>query len=67
MPGAGDLSGSFPLLFLAVVIARQLGGGLLAMEQGIRRDIALATTGSQLLGVTDAAAIGAMAWLSSSD
>jgi diguanylate cyclase (GGDEF)-like protein len=67
MPAAWDLFGSFPLLFLAVLIARQLGGGLLAREQGVRRDMALATTGSQLLGVTDAAAIRAMAWAASDE
>jgi diguanylate cyclase (GGDEF)-like protein len=67
MPAAWDLFGSFPLLFLAVLIARQLGGGLLAREQGVRRDMALATTGSQLLGVTDGAAIRAMAWAASDE
>lgn len=67
MPAAGDLFASFPLLFPAVLIARQLGGGLLAREQGVRRDMALATTGSQLLGVTDAAAIRAMAWTASEE
>jgi len=62
-----ELIGVIPTLFLTVIVARQLGGGLLAREQGMRRDMALATTGSQLLGVTDAVAIRAMAWTASEE
>ena len=58
---------SFPLMFLAVLIARQLGSGLLAREQSIRRDTALATVGAQLLGVTDAAMIRVLAWTASTE
>ncbi|MBG6059684.1 diguanylate cyclase (GGDEF)-like protein [Cryobacterium sp. MP_M5] len=61
-PATEGLFESFPLLFLAVFIARQLGGGLLAREQGTRRDTALAATGSQLLGLTDSVPIRILAW-----
>ncbi|WP_166785570.1 putative bifunctional diguanylate cyclase/phosphodiesterase [Cryobacterium cryoconiti] len=61
-PSTVGLFESFPLLFLAVFIARQLGAGLLAREQGTKRVTALATTGSQLLGLTDSGQIRALAW-----
>lgn len=65
-PSSGSI-GVIPTLFLTVIVARQLGRGLLAREQGMRRDMALATTGSRLLGVTDAAAIRVMAWTASEE
>ena len=60
-PSTGFLIAALPLMFPVVIIGRQLASGLLAREQGVRRDTALATTGSQLLGVTDAAAIQVLA------
>ena len=62
VPAAGPLLGTFPIMFLMVIVARQLGSSLLAREQGLGRDAALATIGSRLLGMTDAAAIRLMAW-----
>lgn len=67
IPSAEALFESLPLLFLAVFIARQLGNGLLAREQGTMRDTALAATGSQLLGLTDAAPIRLLGWTACSD
>jgi diguanylate cyclase (GGDEF)-like protein len=61
-PAAGSVIGVFPIMFVTVVVARQLGGGLVAREQCLRRDAALATTGSRLLGVTDEATVRAIAW-----
>lgn len=61
-PTTVGLFESFPLLFLAVFIARQLSSGLMAREQSTRRDTALAATGSQLLGMTDEGSIKVLAW-----
>ncbi|MDY7544530.1 GGDEF domain-containing protein [Cryobacterium sp. 10I1] len=61
-PTTTGLYESFPLIFIAVFIARQMGGGLLAREQATRRDTVLAATGSQLLGLTDETLIRALAW-----
>lgn len=66
-PATGGLFESLPLLFLAVFIARQLAGSLLAREQGTRRDTVLAGTGSELLGLTDGAEIRALAWRASTE
>ncbi|TFD82487.1 EAL domain-containing protein [Cryobacterium fucosi] len=62
IPSTDGLFESFPVLFLAGFIARQLGNGLLAREQGTRRDTTLAATGSQLLGLTDSVPIRVLAW-----
>lgn len=53
---------ALPLLFLTVIVGRQLGRGLLAREQSLTRNTVLANTGSQLLGLTDTAAIRSIGW-----
>jgi len=60
-PSTGFLIAALPLMFPVVIIGRQVASGLVAKEQGVRRDAALATISSQLLGVTDAAAIQVLA------
>ncbi len=61
-PAVGPLLGTFPIMFLMVIVARQFGGSLRARERGLRRNAALAAAGTQLLEFTDAGSIWAMAW-----
>jgi diguanylate cyclase (GGDEF)-like protein len=61
-PDLGPLLGTFPIMFLMVVVARQFGASLLARERGLRRDAALAAAGAQLLELADAGSIWTMAW-----
>ena len=66
-PDVAPVIGTFPSMFLTVVVARHLGAGLLARRQWLRRDAALATAGAKLVGMTDAAAIRVMAWTASTE
>lgn len=58
----GPLIGSFPTMFLSVIVGRHLAASLWAREQAARRDEVNASMGSQLLGVTDTAEIRQIAW-----
>ena len=58
----GPLIGTFPTMFLSVIVGRHLAGSLRAREQAARRDEVHASMGSQLLGVTDTAEIRQIAW-----
>jgi diguanylate cyclase (GGDEF)-like protein len=60
--GVTDTLNAIPLLFLTMLIARQLSIVLLSREQGMLRDRELAVTGSLLLGASDAEAIGVIGW-----
>lgn len=66
-PPLESLVGMISTMFLTVIIASQLGMGLLARDRAIRRDKAMATTGSELLGLTDAAEIRGLAWTASTE
>jgi diguanylate cyclase (GGDEF)-like protein len=59
----GPLAGAFPTMFLTVIVGRHLAVSLQAREQAARRDVVHASAGSQLMGVTDAAEIGRIAWM----
>gem|GEM_PF-1006826 len=59
----GPLAGLFPTMFLTVIVGRHLAASLQAREQAARRDLVHASTGSQLLGITDAGEIDRIAWL----
>ena len=56
--------GGLALVPLTLVASRQLARGLSAREQSLRSNAVLAATGSQLIGMTDAAAIRALGWVS---
>jgi diguanylate cyclase (GGDEF)-like protein len=56
------LAGAFPTMLLTVIVGRHLAGILQAREQAARRDAVHASTGSQLLGVTNAAEVRQIAW-----
>jgi len=58
----GPVVGSFPTMFLTVIVGRHLAGILRAREQAARLDEVHVSVGSQLLGVTDAAQIRRIAW-----
>jgi diguanylate cyclase (GGDEF)-like protein len=58
----GPLTGAFPTMFLTVIVSRYLAGSLQAREQAARLDVMNASTGSQLMGVTDLAEIDRIAW-----
>lgn len=61
-PSAASVIGVFPLLLVTVVVASQLANGLRERDQSLRRDAALATAGSTLLGTTDPKLIRAIGW-----
>ena len=56
------LVGTFPAMFLTVIVGRHLAGILRAREQAARLDAVHVSVGSQLLGVTDAVEIRQIAW-----
>ncbi len=61
-PVVEPVIGFLPVLLVMAVIAGRLGNGLLAQDQGLRRDAALATAGSQLLAVRDVTTIRSVSW-----
>ncbi len=58
---------ALPSLIITVVVARQLGSGLIAREQTLRRDAALASVGAQLVGMIDEGAIRGVVWAAASE
>ena len=56
------LAGVFPVMFVTAIVGQLLGESLRAREQDALRDMAHASAGSELLGVTDAAEIDRIAW-----
>jgi diguanylate cyclase (GGDEF)-like protein len=54
---SGGMPGAVPIMFLTVVVGRQLANGLSAREAAARCDGALAALSSKLLGLTDVPAI----------
>jgi len=52
-PAAAPLLGTFPVMFLVVVVGRMLGANLFAREQAAQRDAALVAAGSRVLSTTD--------------
>jgi diguanylate cyclase (GGDEF)-like protein len=61
-PPVSTVLNSLPLLIIVVVVGRQLGRGLLAREQILRRDAVLSATSPLLLGVSDPDTIQRMGW-----
>ena len=53
VPAAAPLLGTFPVMFLVVVVGRMLGANLFAREQAAQRDAALVAAGSRVLSTTD--------------
>ena len=60
-PAAAPLLGTFPVMFLVVVVGRMLGASLFAREQSAQRDAVLVAAGSAVLSSTDREAILAAA------
>jgi len=52
-PAAAPLLGTFPVMFIVVVVGRLLGASLFAREQAAQRDAALVAAGSAVLSTTD--------------
>ena len=60
--GLTPLVGSFPTMFLTVIVARHLTAILTARARAARLDAVHVSVGSQLLGVIDAVEIRRIAW-----
>ena len=55
--------GSFPTMFLTVIVGRHLAATIRARAEAAARDAVQVSLGAQLLGVTDAAEIRRVAWV----